>query len=169
MDLQELVLSEPLLMGVITLLVVLAGSYQKSLSYREFRFLHIGKSLLFKRLDGYFRQRGRPLVRVKTKADYVTTVDENPRAVAKELMTNLSPHLVSTAKCRDTESGRQYTHSHFVAVDGEHQTEIYLFANDGKTDVYAHYEGVFTDPEAHLTDEQQHGDPMGVFEENYSA
>jgi hypothetical protein len=45
------------------------------------------------------------------------------------------------------------------------QTEVYLFPSPSGnvTDVYAHVEGAITDPEAHLTEDQRHGDARGAY------
>lgn len=164
-NVEEMVLSEPLLLGALTVAVIVGAHYQAGLTYREFRFTHVAKCYLFAALDPWARARGRPLVRTKGDADYVETVDENARAWASTLWGPFDPHLIATAKRRRVGAGHQWAHSQFVHFhnDGT-QTEVYLFANDdGTTDVYAHVEGAITDPEAHLTADQRHGDARDVY------
>jgi len=164
-DIPELVLSEPLLLGALTVLVIVGAHYQRGLTYREFRYAHVAKCYLFAALDDWARKRGRPLVRTKGDADYVETVDENARALASTLWGPFDPHLIATAKRRRAGAGYQWTHSQFVYYHGDGtQTEVYLFANDdGTSDVYAQVEGAITDPEAHLTEDQRHGDARAAY------
>jgi hypothetical protein len=110
----------------------------------------------------------RPLVRTKAyrdSASFVRTVDAPSRAVFDRLTAAGDPHLVATVKRRAIPGGGyQWAHAQVVFrhADGT-QTEAFIFDNkDGTTDVYAHVEGVFTDPRAHLSDEQREGDGRGA-------
>lgn len=105
----------------------------------------------------------RPLVQTKGYRDdpsFVRTEDASPRAVYRTLSDVGDGHLIATAKRRETPTGLQWAHSQLVFRHGDGtQTEVFLFdAGDEGTDIYAHLEGVFTDPRAHLRDDQRQGD-----------
>lgn len=168
-NIPELILGHPLLSTALVVAVLAVVNYQAGLSYREFRLLHILKCRLFALMDPWARKRGRPLV--KTKAgppdapEYVTTVTATPRAVAQTISGAFGPHLLATAKRRQTVDGPQWSHSQWRQThDDGRQTEVYLFPfGGGGTVVYAHVETQVEDPEGHLTDDVTPGDGRGAF------
>ena len=164
-DIPDLVFQNPGLTIALTALVAFAVNYQRGLTYREFRFLHIAKCYAFSILNSRARKHGRPLVRTASDEDYVRTIDATPRTVARRITDEFSPHLVATAKRRWTRNGYEWSHSQWVFFHGDgDQTEAYLFSNpDGTTDVYAHVETSVTDPEGHIRNEQRHGDARNAF------
>jgi len=169
-EVPKLILSDPLLLAALTVAVIVGAHYQATLTYREYRFAHITKCYVFAALDSRARSKyNRPLVRTKDyredHLDFVETTDGNARAVASTLWASFDPHLIATAKRRHTPDGLQWAHSQWVYYhDDGTQTEVYLFDNgDGTTDVYAQLEGSIKDPEAHLTDDQRHGDVRDAY------
>lgn len=175
MNIEEIVLSDPVLLIGLTLLLIIGVHYQRGLTYREFRMLHMLKCYVFAALDSRARELGRPLVWTKEyredSPDFLETIEVSPKNVALELRKyGCSPHLLATAKCRKTSTGVQWAHSQWVYFhDDGLQTEIYLFSSEDSTDVYAHLEGSVTDPKAHLDNKQIHGDPRGVFKQAIAA
>lgn len=162
-DIPELVLSNPALLAVLTILVLALVAWQRTLTYREYQTVHTVKTLVFRVLDPWASRRGRPLINDKggrDDAEFLTTWDGTPRDVLTTLKSEgWDYHLVSTDKRRP--SGLDDGHAVMYHDDGR-QTEVYVFGVGEKTDVYAHVEGAVTDPEGHLTEQQQDGDPRGV-------
>lgn len=164
MSIQETFLQNPEYIAVVTVLVFLVFSYQHSLSYREYIYANSVKGVIFRLADPYFRKRGRPLLREKgTKEvsdEYVTSVDKSLRGVYSAFRENgFTPHLIATTKISDGQLAD--VQMVFVHEDGK-QTEVILFNRGGTIDVYAHVETAVFDPDGHLTDGQQSGDPRGV-------
>ena len=160
-NLTEFVTTNPEVAVVIGILAYVIVRFQRNLSYREYRFLQLGKSFLFPALDAYATKRGRPLVRYKnatdTSEEYITSSESGPRETYKRLrQSGCSPHLLATLKARQSDSGTQYAHSQLVRmVNDGMQVEYYLFPNaDNGTDIYGHSETAVTDPEGHLEDPQ---------------
>lgn len=171
-NIPDLILGNPVLLGVLTVVILALVAYQRTLSYREYQTIHIIKTLVFRVLDPLASRRGRPLINDKggrDDAEYLTEWDGTPR----DVLTTLSAegwdyHLVSTDKRRPNgtlDSG----HAVFYHDDGR-QTEVYVFDNgDGTTAVYAHEETSTTDPDGHLSDPQDDGDPRGVVRQALKA
>lgn len=162
-DIQEFVMSNPELVVGLTVLVTIGVHYQKGLTYREYRFIHIGKCWAFYALNSWASKRGRPLVRTIGEDSFVMSVDENPRSVYSTLSEEFSPHLIATAKKAEDGS---WSHSQLVQFhDDKRQTEAVLFSNpDGTTDVFGHLETSVTDPDGHVSDAQEPGDPLGAIQ-----
>jgi len=159
-DIQEFVLSNPELTAVLITVLYTLLRLQKTLPYRQYRFLHLGKSMLFRLLDKQATAYGRPLIRPKNEPEnsdeYITTVDTSPRQTYKRLRENgCSPHLIATVKSRPHGSTMQFSHSQLVKQhsDGT-QTEYYLFPASGGTDIYGHTETSVLDPSGHVSDSQ---------------
>ena len=156
-DIQEFALSNPEVLIALTVVLYIGARLQRTLTYPEYRFLHLGKCFLFGYLDQWARNHGRPLVRHKQSTEnsheYLTTADMGPRQTYMQLIeAGCTPHLIATAKKRPN----QWSHSQLVKLGADNkQSEFYLFAaGNGETDIYGHVEGAFTDPKAHLTDKQ---------------
>lgn len=156
-NIQDLIFSSPELSTILLIVVYVGLRYQKTLSYQEYRFFHLGKTFLFRLLDAKMTTLGRPLIHPKnppeTSQEYITTVSKPPRQVYEHFLSlGASPHLIATTKARPHNGGMQYTHSQVVFQQGDQQTEYYLFYNDGETDVYGHAETTVLDPQGHVTD-----------------
>jgi hypothetical protein len=163
MNIQEIILQNPLYLGILTVAILLVFGYQHSLSYREYITLNTVKGLVFTILNPYMTAKGRPLLRekgsIQDSDEYVVTEKKPLRRVYAMLRANgFTPHLIATTKVRDGE--RADAQLVYVHDDGK-QTEAYLFASDGKVDIYAHVETAVFDPDGHLTDSQQAGDTRG--------
>lgn len=173
MNLQDLVLSNPWLLAVLTVAVLAVVAYQRTLTYREYRTAHVVKSLVFRVLDPLATRRGRPLlahVDGATHPEFLRTYPATPRETFRRLRAGgFDPHLVATTKVRSLGNGqREVSHSQLVYYhDDGTQTEAYLFpaGHGNTTDVYAHHETSVTDPAGHLTDKQTDGDARNVVTE----
>lgn len=168
-DIPAYVMDRPELVGALAVVIMAIVAYQRTLSYHEYRFAHTLKSALFAVADEWATSKGRPLLRGKLppeqSEEFVTHVPDSPKSAFQALRAaGFSPHLVATTKVRQTDSGREFSHSQLVYIhDDGRQTETYLFEGpQGGTDVYAHVETAATDPVGHLTDAQEPGDPRGV-------
>lgn len=163
-NIQDFVLSSPELTTLLIAIVYVILRLQRQLPYRQFRFLHLGKSFLFQALDSWATSYGRPLIRPKNapqeSSEYITTVDTSPRETYQRLReAGCSPHLIATVKSRPHNVSIQYTHSQLVTLnDDGTQTEYYLFPTEGGTDIYGHRETAVTDPSGHVSDRQQKAD-----------
>jgi len=157
---------EPVVLAVLTVLLILAAYYQRTLSYQEYRLAHglrtVGAIVLDSRVN--FRlltEKGMP----EKDTEYVRSVPMTiRRAFATLRHAGASPHLISGIKYREhPERGREYAAAHLIFVEGDKQTEVWLFpAADGDgTDIYAHKETYITDPEGHLSEPYTPGDPDG--------
>jgi hypothetical protein len=172
-SLPNLILSDPLLTGAVTVAVLALVAWQRTLTYSEYLGAHRIKTIVFRVLDPIFRRRGRPLIRWKkynkNDAEYVRWTPESPRKVGKIIQSDFTPHLIATAKYRDIPRGTQPAHSQYRQLhDDGAQTELILFAGiDGGTDVYAHVETSVEDVEGHLTDKQFQGDARAAFKQAY--
>jgi len=156
-NIQELIFGSPELSTILLIVVYLGLRYQKTLSYQEYRFFHLGKSFLFRLLDDKMTAVGRPLIHPKNAPDnsqeYITTVDKPPRQVYEHFLSiGASPHLIASTKARPHNGKTQYTHSQVVFQHGDRQSEYYLFYNNGETDIYGHAETTVLDPKGHVTD-----------------
>ena len=159
-NIQEFVLSNPLLVGVLVVIIYVGVAWQRSLGYRQYRMFHLLKTGAFRVLDGRFTKLGRPLIHPKHRPEdsreYLTTIDAPPRVVFQRFReAGASPHLIASTKSRPgPDGGTQYTHSQLVYIWGDGtQTEYYLFTDgDGKADVYGHNETAVLDPEGHVSD-----------------
>ncbi|UBF23372.1 hypothetical protein HATV-3_gp22 [Haloarcula tailed virus 3] len=163
MNIQEIILQNPLYLGILTVAILLVYGYQHSLSFREYYTLNTVKGIVFTILNPYLSAKGRPLLSVKGSIqdsdEYVVTEKKPLRRVYAMLRANgFTPHLIATTKVREGE--RADAQLVYVHDDGK-QTEAYLFASDGKVDIYAHVETAVFDPDGHLTDNQQAGDTRG--------
>lgn len=164
MNIPDLVLSNPFLLAVLTVVILALVAYQRTLSHREYATIHTVKTLVFRVLDPIATRRGRPLINDKGGRDdteYLTEWDGTPRDVLTTLHgEGWDYHLVSTDKRRPDgtlDSGHAVTYH-----DDGRQTEVYTFDNGDSTDVYAHVETSTTDPDGHLSDSQEDGDTRGV-------
>lgn len=159
----------PLVVGVVVVVVAAALTYQRTLTWAEYKRLHGSKRLLAPTLDKT------PLFAVSDKRnyranrEYLATVDASVQEVFETLTdAGGSPHLLNSVKRRRNPSGVvEYSDAHVLwlhnGFEGD-QTEVYLWNNgDGTSDVYCHFEPSVLDPDAHLDgDNQQDGDPRGV-------
>lgn len=166
-DIPELVLNTPELLIGLTVVILLIVAYQQTLSYQEYRFAHLTKSIVFKLADAWATQRGRPLIRPKRQpsdsGEFVMTVDYSPKETYQKLReAGFSPHLVATTKVRNGE----FTHAQLIYLheDGQ-QTEVFFWPGENGVDVYAHVETAVTNPTGHLTDGQELGDTRGKVKE----
>jgi len=161
-DIQDWVLSNPELVLIVTVLVLLVYQWQKGLSYHKYRYVHSFRVLLFRALDPMARQYGRPLVYEKATEgpEFVIGLSDSPKTVFHQLNSKeFSPHLIATVKSRVVNGQEQYCHSQLVYTHSDgRQTEAVLFVYNGRCDVYSHVETSVTDPEGHLTDPQEAGD-----------
>jgi len=160
-------LEEPILLGVLTVLIMLALNYQRNLSWPEYKTIHSLKRGVLPLIDKYTgvfvvsRKGGRE------DGEYVATVDKSLRATFKQLANDgFSPHVINSIKQRPhpDDGQAQYSGAHLIKIhsDGT-QTEIYLFNMGGKCDLYAHNETAVTDPKGHLVDtNQKDGDTKDV-------
>lgn len=165
-------LSNPLVLLVVSIIVAIAVAYQRSLSWPEYLAAHRLKTLFARLLSPTTERRfDRPLLNEKGlpegDREFLRHVDANVEAVGRYLYGAAdSPHLVATTKRRPARTepdAFQYSHSQFVWFhDDGSQTEAYLFRAGDGTDVYAHHETSVTDPAGHVTDGQTNGDPTGV-------
>jgi len=164
----EFAARHPVMVAILAAIVVRAAlAWQRQLTWPEYRTLHGIKRLIFPVLSerqpfGYghwVHEKGG-----RDDAEYVATIDDSLRSVVRRLQAGGgSLHLINSIKRRPTEHGDPLSAAHVVWVHGETQTEAYLFVNaDGSIDVYAHHEVAVTDPEGHLTEQQDDGDPEGV-------
>lgn len=157
--------ASPELVIVLAAVIRAAVAWQSELSWYEYRTAHGAKRLLFPSLEAilpgiiFVNEKGG-----RDDAEYLATVYAPVREVAADLRANGGTlHLLNSVKRRPTGHGDTLTRAHVVFLDGDEQTEAYLFANDdGSTDLYAHAEAAVTDPVAHLTAYQTDGDPDGV-------
>jgi len=112
----------------------------------------------------------RPLIREKSRRDYVATVQAPSDAVERALMSGdnvvYQRNLVSTRKYRVVDGDRQWADGSFVydPPDTNWQHHVYLLdKGNGTTDIYAHEEpSAEYDPEGHVSGDQVHGDPRGL-------
>ena len=154
---------DPAVLGVVAAVIIILAHLQRGLSWREYQTIHTGRLLLFpilqRRLSWKLfesRKHGRD------DDEYVTTVDLSPRAAFKQLVNaGASPHLLSSVKYRENDAGREYAVAHVIFGATGTQTEVWLFEGDDGTDVYAHKETHVTDPEGHVNDPYEPGDPDG--------
>ena len=165
----DTVLAHPELAALLGIALYALKYYQRGLGWYDYRTLHGLKVRLAPIIDRWVfavSEKG-----YRDDAEYLDTVDTGVKATWQALVETGDPHLVNSVKRRVTPDGVvQYSRAHVVwfhgdtDADGEReQTEAYLFANaDGSADVYAHYEGSFTDAEDHLHGGQTDGDPHGV-------
>jgi hypothetical protein len=162
----EEILSNPVYVGILTVVIIVGVYYQKRLGYTDYRVLHSLKSVLFRAFDSRARSAGRPLVRYKHFGDneFVTRVETSPRKTFQKLREGgFSPHLIATLKVRKNKTREQVAHSQLVYTHSDGmQTEAYLFAHNDGTDVYGHVETSVVDVEGHLTDPQTDGDARDV-------
>lgn len=167
----EQILADPVLVSFIAVVVIALVYYQRTLSWPEYSTLRDIITILAPRLN---KQPIRTLSRkgLRDDPEYIATINQPVKTVWKALVeAGGSPHLIASVKFRVTREGeRQYSRAHVVwkhadtdADSHAEQSEAYLFDNgDGSCDIYAHAEGWVTNPEDHLTDGQQDGDPKGV-------
>lgn len=170
----DAILADPFLLVALTIAVRSAVAWQRGLTWPEYRITHRIKCRAFQLLDPVATRYGRPLVRTKGYApgspEFVEHIHDPPSTVAKRIKPYFSPHLIATAKRRETHDGLQFAHSQWRQVHGDGlQTEVYLFPAGSGTDVYAHVETVVEDPDGHLTDGQQPGDALGSFDSAYRS
>jgi len=168
-NIQEFVLSSPELTTILIGLIYVILRLQRELPYRQYRFLHLGKTFLFQALDSWATSYGRPLIRPKNapqeSVEYITTVDTSPRETYQSLReAGCSPHLIATVKSRPHNERIQYTHSQLVRLNNDGtQTEYYLFPSEEGTDIYGHRETAVTDPTGHVSDQQQKAELPDTF------
>ena len=163
-NIPEIVLGNPVLLGVLTVLVLAVVAYQRTLTYPEYATIHTLKTVLFRALDPWARKRGRRLINDKggrEDAEFLTVWDGSARDVLTTLRSEgWDYHLVSTDKRRDGDLDDGHA---VIYHDNGDQTEVYVFELDnGKTEVYGHVETATTNPEGHLSDAQTDGDAHGV-------
>jgi len=157
-------LTHPAALAVLTVVMLAALQYQRTLSWREYATIHRLKVAVFPALDSrwphFVHRKGPP----EASSEYLRTVDAGVRETWQCLVdAGGSPHLLSSVKRRPETTG-EYSAAHVVWThDDGTQTEAYLFRSaGGGTDVYAHRETSVADPDGHLTDGQTNADPRGV-------
>jgi len=163
------VFSNPLALGALTALIVLAVHYQRGLSWREYRTIHRLKQLTFPILqrrspggfDSFVNEKGG-----KDDGEYLVTLNGSLREVTRMLLDGGgSLHLISSVKRRTTDGALSDAHVVWFHSDGS-QTEAYMYDDGGKVSIYAHHEASVTTPMEHIEDTNQHnGDPRGVVAE----
>jgi hypothetical protein len=126
------------------------------------------RARLWQAVDPIFRAGGRPAVRPKGVADYVTTVDVSREQVEQALWPKYHRNFLSTKKYRWRKAGdtfeRDWAIGSWVYDPEETDTQhhVYLFESpDGGIDLYAHREASVRNPGEHTTGRQTHGDPDG--------
>ena len=163
----DLLTEYPELLVAVTIAARLARAWQSSLTWPEYRAAHRFKRGVFPLLDHVAPGR---ILLVSEKGgrddgEYLTTIDDSPREVARTLRkSGGSPHLLNSLKRRPAGEGDRLTVAHLVWTHTDDtQTEAYLFRNDdGSTDVYAHHETSTDYPLRHLTETQTNGDVRDV-------
>lgn len=147
----------------LALLLRAALAWQRGLSWYEYRTIHGFKRAVFPVLDerlalvSFVNPKGG-----RDDPEFLRTVDGSVRQTVGDLRREGGTlHLINALKRRPDGT---LTAAHVVWTHPDQtQTEAYLFDNgDGTVDVYAHYETSVTDPEGHLSDRQNDGDPLGV-------
>ena len=160
--------TNPELALVVAFIMRAALTWQRELTWPEYRTLMGLKRLTFPRLqrlapggfDRFVNQKGG-----RDDPEFYATVGTDIRATVKRLRAGGgSLHLLSSLKRRPNVWGDPLSIAHVVWThDDGHQTEAYLFRNsDNTTDVYVHFEWSVTKPVDHLTTGQQNGDVRGV-------
>ena len=160
-------LTDPLPLALLTLALLAALQYQRSMGWREYTKWHALKVRFLPLVDRYttafvVSDKAAP----EDDAEHIATVDGTVRDVWQRLVdAGGSPHLINSIK-RLPNGNLSAAHVVWVHDDGS-QTEAYLFRAVGVPDpnavhVYAHSETAFTDPRGHLGDGQRDGDPKGV-------
>lgn len=125
------------------------------------------RRIVYEAADSLLRPIGRPTIREKGTADYVTTAHATPDAIERVFHNaGFQRNLLSTRKYReDHGGGRQWAVGSWVLdpLDTNWQYHIFLFPSpNGGCDIYGHREASVTEPAAHSGgDELRHGDPNG--------
>lgn len=168
MTLTETILSNKLLVSVLTLILLGAVIALRNVGPRRALLFETVRTLTWRALDPIATKRGRPLLRDKTTAndEFVCSVDIAELALARALWAaGYRWNPLSTKKFRDVEK-RQWSvlsAAYRDSVADEEQHHVYVFrAADGVLDIYAHREASVTDPTDHDGgDELVAGDPDG--------
>lgn len=161
MNLTNSILNDPLGIALVTVLVVAAWYYQRTLSWPEYQRIHSLKVKVAPVLDPYIFATSEKAYRNESP-EYLTTYDGTPREVFEALVENGgSPHLINSVKYRQ---GRDFMDASVVfPVGGQEQTEAYFWGNgDGTTDIYTHCETSVIDVDGHLEEGGIPGDPRGI-------
>jgi len=168
-DIPALIYDNPLAVAVLTGLLIIAVYYMRTLSYRETVVAEFVKARAFVALNPVASRRGRPLIREAKEADYVDTLDATPREIVRQVRPPFQPNLLSTAKYRRLNGGRDWAHSQWAAYHGDGlQTHLMIYDNgNGRCDIYAHVESDVRSPAAHTDGDQRPGDADGIFREEY--
>lgn len=126
------------------------------------------RARLWQVADPIFRAGGRPTVRAKGVADYVTTVDASREQVEQALWPKYHRNFLSTKKYRWRKSGDTFERDWAIGSwvydpkDTDTQHHVYLFESPGGgIDLYAHREPSVRNPGKHTSGRQTHGDPDG--------
>ena len=163
--------TDPVAMAALVIVLAVIGHVQQGFTWTEYATIHRVKRRLFPLADRvwprFVHEKGRT-----EDAEYVCTVDQRPRSVWKQLVSEgASPHVLSSLKRRpgSPSAGQtappEYSAAHVRWQHGDgYQSEAYCFRNsNGSTDVYAHYEPAVTRVRAHLDgSNQRDGDVTGV-------
>jgi len=177
---------EPAAWIAVSLVMYALLRWQRTLSYHEYTAIHRVKRRILPLID----RLSRPIIRgvrrqspalgsvarftiphlIHEKGDrsddeYMATWELSRRELYRAITDEgWSPHVLSSLKARSYAAEIQYSDVHAVYQHGDGtQTEIYTFTNpDGTHDIYAHHETSVVDPQGHLTDPQQDGDPRDV-------
>jgi len=184
---------EPTAWLVLSLVMYGLLRWQRTLTYHEYTAIHRVKRRVLPLID----RLSRPIIRglrrqspalgsvarytlphlIHEKGDrsddeYMATWELSRRELYRAITgEGWSPHVLSSLKARSYAAEIQYSDIHAVYQHGDGtQTEIYTFTNpDGTHDIYAHHETSVVDPQGHLTDPQQDGDPRDVVPHPFTA
>lgn len=165
MSLISPILSDPVLVALLTVAVLATILYQRTLGWREYRRLHQVKTRIAPLLSRLWLTTARVEYRNKSP-EYLGTLPQPPHRVFRTLVgAGGSPHLINAVKYRKHGGdGREYmVFSVVFNVGSQEQVECYGFpSGSGGVDLYSHTETSILNVDGHLTDDGVPGDPRYI-------